>query len=111
MDIKGFNATLQTNYVGEQFLDNTNSDAAKLDDYCVTNLRLAYTLPNKKVLKDVTFSVQMNNLFNTMYASNGGSYSYFSDANGDYSAANQKYTPWYYAQAGLNVHAGVSVTF
>ena len=35
----------------------------------------------------------------------------FSGANGDYSAANQKYTPWYYAQAGLNVHAGVSVTF
>ncbi len=111
VNIKGFNAILQTNYVGEQFLDNTNNNAAKLDDYCVTNLRLAYTLPHKKVLKDVTFSVQMNNLFNTMYASNGGSYSYFTGANGDYSAANQKYTPWYYAQAGLNVHAGVSVTF
>ncbi|NCA79167.1 MAG: TonB-dependent receptor [Sphingobacteriia bacterium] len=110
-NIKGFNATLQTNYVGEQFLDNTMNPAAKLDDYCVTNLHLAYTLPFKRVVKNMTFLVQMNNLFNTMYVSNGGAYSYFEGAGGDFSKENQKYTPWYYAQAGFNIHAGFSVRF
>ncbi len=110
-DIKGFNAQLQTNYVGEQFLDNTMNAAAKLDDYCVTNLRLAYTIPVKKVLKNLTVNVQMNNLFNTLYVSNGGTYSYFEGASGDFSPSRQKYMPWYYAQAGFNVHAGFSITF
>ncbi len=110
-DIKGFNAQLQTNYVGEQFLDNTMNAAAKLDDYCVTNLRLAYTIPIKKVIKNLTVNVQMNNLFNTLYVSNGGTYSYFEGASGDFSPSRQKYMPWYYAQAGFNVHAGFSITF
>ena len=110
-DIKGFNAILQTNYVGEQFLDNTSNAAAKLDDYCVSNLRIAYALPAKNSLKNITFSVQMNNLFNSMYVSNGGSYSYFDGTTADFSTTNQKYIPWYYAQAGFNIHGGVSVTF
>lgn len=110
-DIKGFNAQLQTNYVGEQFLDNTMNAAAKLDDYCVTNLRLAYTIPVKKVLKNLIVNVQMNNLFNTLYVSNGGTYSYFEGASGDFSPSRQKYMPWYYAQAGFNIHAGFSITF
>ena len=110
-DIKGFNAMLQTNYVGEQFLDNTSSAAAKLDDYCITNLRLAYTLPVKKAVKNITFSVQMTNLFNTLYTSNGGSYTYFDDTTGEFSRSNQKQIPWYYAQAGFNIHGGLTVTF
>lgn len=112
-NIAGFKALLQTNYVGEQYLDNTSNEQAKLDDYCITNLRLAYTVPVKRVVKDLTFSVQMNNLFNTLYASNGGAYSYFEggDSNGLFTKATQRYTPWYYAQAGFNLHAGFSVTF
>ena len=110
-DIKGFNAILQTNYVGEQFLDNTSSVAAKLDDYCITNLRLAYALPVKKAVKNITFSVQLNNLFNTLYASNGGSYSYFDDTTGEFTRTNQQQIPWYYAQAGFNIHGGLTVTF
>ncbi len=110
-DIKGFTATLQTNYVGKQYLDNTQNAAAMLDDYCVSNLHLAYNVPVKKVIKSLTLSVQMNNLFNTKYVSNGGVYSYFSEASGNFSPENQQYIPWYYAQAGFNIHAGFSITF
>jgi iron complex outermembrane receptor protein len=53
----------------------------------------------------------MNNLFNTLYVSNGGTYSYFEGASGDFSPSRQKYMPWYYAQAGFNIHAGFSITF
>lgn len=103
-DIKGFEAALQTNYVGEQFLDNSANSATKLDDYCVTNLNLSYTFLPKKVVKKCTFSVQMNNLFNKMYVANGGAYSYFE-------SGKQHFSPWYFPQAGFNIHAGFSVKF
>ena len=117
-DHKGFQANLLTNYVGKQYLDNTNNRNAMLDDYCVSNLRLAYTLDfNKenqtKTIKNISFHILLNNLFNTRYESNGGVYGYFegADANGNYLPENQLHTPWYYAQAGINVHAGITINF
>ena len=135
-DYKGFQANLLTNYVGKQYLDNTNNRNAMLDDYCVSNLRLAYTLNCPPVLggraqraegvnsslhtphssffiKSISFHILLNNLFNTRYESNGGVYGYFegADANGNYLPENQKYTPWYYAQAGFNLHAGFTINF
>ena len=117
-DHKGFQANLLTNYVGKQYLDNTNNRNAMLDDYCVSNLRLAYTLHfNKenqtKTIKNISFHILLNNLFNTRYESNGGVYGYFegADANGNYLPENQLHTPWYYAQAGINVHAGFTINF
>ena len=135
-DYKGFQANLLTNYVGKQYLDNTNNPHAMLDDYCVSNLRLAYTLNCPPVLgeraqraegvdssfltphssffiKSISFHILLNNLFNTRYESNGGVYGYFegADANGNYLPENQKHTPWYYAQAGFNLHAGFTINF
>ena len=118
IDHKGFQANLLTNYVGKQYLDNTNNRNAMLDDYCVTNLRLAYTLDfNKenqtKTIKNISFHILLNNLFNTRYESNGGVYGYFegADANGNYLPENQHHTPWYYPQAGINLHAGFTINF
>ena len=117
-DHKGFQANLLTNYVGKQYLDNTSNRNAMLDDYCVSNLRLAYTLDfNKenqtKTIKNISFHILLNNLFNTRYESNGGVYGYFegADANGNYLPENQLHTPWYYAQAGINVHGGFTINF
>ena len=132
----GFEANILTNYVGKQYLDNTSNHNAMLDDYCVSNLRLAYTLNCPPVLggraqraegvnsslhtphssffiKSISFHILLNNLFNTRYESNGGVYGYFegADANGNYLPENQKHTPWYYAQAGINLHAGFTINF
>ncbi len=111
--MSGFSAALQTNFVGSQYLDNTMNKASQLSAYCVNNLSLAYCLPFKRVLQDITFRVQMNNIFNTKYVSNGWSYSYFegADADGNFLRENQKYDIGYYAQAGFNIHAGFSVRF
>lgn len=112
-DMSGFSAAFQTNFVGSQYLDNTMNKASKLPAYCVNNLGLSYCLPLKKVVRDITFRVQMNNLFNAKYVSNGWSYSYFegADANGEFSRENQKYDVGYYAQAPFNIHAGFVVRF
>ena len=117
-DYKGFQANLLTNYVGKQYLDNTSNRNAMLDDYCVSNLRLAYTLnfynqSQTKTIKNISFHILLNNLFNARYESNGGVYSYFegADANGNYLPENQLHIPWYYAQAGFNLHAGFTINF
>ena len=136
-DYKGFQANLLTNYVGKQYLDNTSNRNAMLDDYCISNLRLAYALnfetlnptksspkleevyegqkgmSNKNLIKSISFHILLNNLFNTRYESNGGVYGYFegADANGNYLPENQLHTPWYYAQAGFNLHAGFTINF
>lgn len=95
-----FKALLQTNGTSKQYLDNTGNRTAMLKGYSTTDLRLEYLLP-LKVLQ-VRLVCQFNNLFNAIYASNGGSdCSYFADDTACW--------PWYYAQAGFNVHAGFQI--
>ncbi|MDR1591919.1 MAG: TonB-dependent receptor [Prevotellaceae bacterium] len=112
-NIKQFNAALQTNVVGRQYLDNTMSARAMLKAYCINNLTASYTVPLKKGVKELVLKAQINNLFDTKYISNGGTYSYFegADASGVFSKKNQKQMPWYYPQAGINAHAGFTVVF
>ncbi len=44
-DIAGFTATVQTNFVSKQYLDNTQDENAMLRAYSTTNLNLQYLLP------------------------------------------------------------------
>lgn len=106
--LKGFEAAWQTNYVGKQWLDNTESGLTKLPHYCINNLRLAYKQPVGKILKDITFSLNLNNIFNTSYVANGWASGYFNNYGQD--TTESKYIG-YYAQAKFNAHAGISFRF
>jgi iron complex outermembrane receptor protein len=107
-DTHGFTATVQTQFVSRQFLDNTQDVNAMLRAYSTTNLNLQYLLPmqkwcNNAKAPDLKLLCQINNIFNAKYASNGGAEaSRFLDSSR---------CCWYYAQAGINVHAGFTVTF
>ena len=118
-DIAGFTATVQTNFVSKQYLDNTQDENAMLRAYSTTNLNLQYLLPlhtklhhttphyttlhNTTQLPTIRLLCQINNIFNAKYANNGGAEaSRFMDGSR---------CCWYYAQAGINVHAGFSITF
>jgi iron complex outermembrane receptor protein len=102
---KGFEARLQSSYVGKQYMDNTSSNDRSIASYLVNNLRLNYTLKNALSLKEIGFSIALNNLLNTYYSSNGYVwYSCYLD--------NQRYNDLrYFPQAGFNVLAGISVKF
>ena len=109
LEYKGFYASVQTNVTGRQYLDNTQDIHAMLKAYTTTNVHLHYQLPmqrwcgNKKGVPGIRLMCQLNNIFNEKYASNGGS---------DNSRfANQSRCVWYYAQAGINVHAGFQIDF
>jgi iron complex outermembrane receptor protein len=107
-DTHGFTATVQTQIVSRQFLDNTQDVNAMLRAYSTTNLNLQYLLPmqkwcNNAKAPDLKLLCQINNIFNAKYASNGGAEaSRFMDGSR---------CCWYYAQAGINVHAGFILTF
>ena len=106
-DIAGFIGTIQTNVTSRQYLDNTMDEHAMLKAYTTTNVNLQYNFPMKKWITDrrgvpdVKILCQINNIFNAKYASNGGAEaSRFQDGSR---------CAWYYAQAGINVHAGFVV--
>ena len=103
-DISGFTTTIQTNVVGKQYLDNTEDENAMLRAYSTTNINLQYQLPiTNSQWPDIRLLCQVNNIFNAKYANNGGAEaSRFMD---------DSRCCWYYAQAGINVHAGFTVTF
>lgn len=104
-DYKGFRADLQTSVVTKQYLDNTMSEEAVLPTYTVTNLNLQYRLPLPERCPDITLRCQLNNMFNARYASNGGNWMCRLEDGSTY------YSPWYYAQAGINVHGGFTIHF
>lgn len=88
-----FSLNIQNQYVGSQFLDNTNTADLKLDDYFLTDFNAKYTLNLKKTAVD--FKLLVNNIFNKKYVNNG----YVYDG------------PIYFAQAGTNFMFGVSLKF
>lgn len=99
---KGLNISLLPKYVGKQYLDNTSSENKKLDGYFVSDLNVSYT-PRAAKLKDLNFTLLVNNIFNKEYESNGYTYSYIY---GDKVTEN-----FVFPQAGINVLAGVRVRF
>ncbi len=100
---KNFNVTFISKYVGEQYFDNTSSQDRKLDAYFVNNLRLSYSIKTK-LIKEIGFSVQVNNLFNAEYENNayGGHW---------FEAGEEKTWAYYFPQAGINFLAGINLHF
>ena len=102
--VAGFTAMVQTNVVSKQYLDNTEDENAMLRAYSTTNLNFQYLLPISNVrCPNIRILCQINNVFNAKYANNGG-------AEASRSLDGSRCC-WYYAQAGINVHAGFSLTF
>lgn len=104
---KGLEASLQTNYVGKQYMSNAWQAEHVLDAYSVSNLSLAYTFRPRR-LKQVTVGCTVYNLFNQEYENNGYAGSGYYMENG----APVRYNyAGYAAQAGTNVLAHLSLRF
>lgn len=95
LPVRNFQVALLSKFVGEQFMDNYESDNAKLDSYFVNDLNITYELTTQSIFKSIVFSGLINNVFDTEYISNGYMW-------GD---------PYYYPQAGINFLAGATLKF
>ena len=66
---------VQWKYVGQQYLDNTQSDVRTLDAYQYTNLHINYNLPLKKNT-EVFIGFSLQNITNSLYSASGYTYAY-----------------------------------
>lgn len=101
--IKNLKFTLQTKYVGSQYLDNTQNNETKIDAYLLNNLIVQYTL-KPKWIKEFNFQLALNNLSNKVYVSNGWAYTYNFYAKKQYAIA-------YYPQAPFHFSLSLSLKF
>ena len=102
----GLTADIRTQVVGHQFIDNTQSDDARLPAYTTTDLHLSYRLPLPEKWPDITLKAQVNNLFNSHYVSSA----YVEEAQLQ-PDGSVKHDIRYFPQAGINVHASFTVVF
>lgn len=87
---KNFQFSLTNQYVGKQYLDNTETADLQLKDYLLTDFNAQYQFKISK--HDVALKLLVNNIFDQKYVNNGYVY------NG----------PIYFAQAGTNFMFGIS---
>ena len=83
-------------FVGEQYMNNIELPAAKLADYFVNDLNVAYTFKPKTIFKEIVLTGLVNNFLDKQYVSNGYMYDIY---------------PYYYPQAGINFLVGMTLKF
>ena len=110
---------LVSKYVGDQFIDNTSSEYAKLDAYLVNDFRVSYSVKTK-LFKQVVISSWIRNLLNQNYISNAWVYrynttgdptSYDPYANAEGSGNNSYNQIGAFNQAGINFFLGLNLKF
>ncbi len=114
----GLKVQISQKYVGRQYLDNTGNAFAALPSYSNTDFRVVYHPPIKG-LRGVKLKVEVNNLFDQAYITNGWIYRYRSagyDARADDPHARKEAgrvynLTGYYPQAGRQWYVGLSLDF
>ena len=94
--------SLLSKFVGKQYLDNTTNDDRSLPSYFVNDILASYTIETD-VIQRIQFKLLLNNIFSTIYSSNGYTYSYIYGG-----LITENYV---YPQAERNFLLSVSVTF
>jgi iron complex outermembrane receptor protein len=99
--INNLKIILQSKYVGRQYIDNTSSEKRILGNYFVNDLSASYSL-NTKLFREMAFSLQINNLFNSKYESNAWIYRYVT-------GGEEHFTDGYFPQAGIHLYFGFTL--
>lgn len=103
--IRDLGIALSSKYVGKQYIDNTMSNARKLDPYFVNDLRINYVL-RPGFFREVELVAQVNNLFNVLYETNAWIYKGVVGDQGMITIEDG-----YFPQAGRHFMAGVNLRF
>ncbi|MTI41525.1 TonB-dependent receptor [Fulvivirga lutimaris] len=101
---RNFEVALLSKYVGKQYLDNTSNEKRKIDAYFVNDIRLDYSIYSEK-LRELRFSLLINNILDEEYVSNGYTFGY--QGGPDYVVREN----YYYPQAPTNFLATVTLKF
>ncbi len=99
--LKNAEISIINKYVGRQYLDNTSKISRSLNPYYIQDIRASYKL-FKKIIKETNFVLQVSNLFNKKYESNGYTFSYLNGGN----LTTENY---YFPMAGINFMTGINI--
>jgi iron complex outermembrane receptor protein len=95
--------SLISQYVSDQYIDNSSSDDRKLDAYFVNNINASYTF-NPGIFSEVEIHLLINNILNEEYETNAWVYSYI--------LGGERYKmDGYFPQAGTNFMIGLNIKF
>lgn len=104
--LKNFEVDFISKYVGKQYLDNTESESRKLNDFFVNDFRFTYDFEVKNICKSFRIGLQINNIFNVKYEPNGATYPGGISSTGIRTDYN-----YYYPQAGTNFMGNLVLKF
>ena len=107
---KGFRAQWHTGFVSRMYLDNSGNAARSLPAYSLTDLSLGYTLKLRRVLREIDFGVEANNLFSARVAQSGWVYSAIYTSGG-HPNDHRYYQIGFIPVAGLTVLGHVTLRF
>ena len=129
-DYRGLKASVQSQYVGDQYLTNTGFKSYQtldnngkmtdvsmmLDAHFNTNIDLSYTFGLKQVgVKDMTLGVTLYNVFSAKYDNNGWAAPAFDKQNGKVIATgwdtSDQYDAGFAPSAPFNMMAHLSISF
>ena len=117
-DLGALQASWILKHIGDQFMDNSQSEDRMLEKYNVNNLRISYDVKLKNA-KSAKIILLVNNFLNTEYANRAWVYRF----NTEQSAENLSYDPYinadsdgynmigYFPQASRNYLLGVTLGF
>ena len=101
--LEGLSIALQSKFVGKQYIDNSGSEERILPSYHVHDIHLMYRwMPG--FIKEVAFSLMLNNVLNEQYMTNAWVYRYIYGGT-EYSMDG------FFPQAGFNFMTGLTLKF
>jgi iron complex outermembrane receptor protein len=99
--LKNLSLSLTSRYIGRQYIDNTSDRSRSLDPCFVNGLLIGYDL-HTKVVKNIGFTLAVNNLFSQKYESSAWVYRYYQN--------EQAYeSNGYFPQALIHFLAGITI--
>ncbi len=111
--LENLQVSFLSKYVGKQFMSNFNSAISTndvLDSFFTSDLNIVYEIKPKSVIKSVTFSALVNNIFNKKYVDRGYYYT-FDDTWSSPGVTTTVDGAGYYPQATRNFLIGATLRF
>ena len=101
--LKNFHLSLNSKYIGNQYIDNTQSSERMLKAYMIHSVSCLYSIENK-IFKSLTCQVVINNLFDKKYETNAWVYKYLE-------GGSLHLMDGYFPQAGINYMFRIGIKF
>ena len=107
---RGFRVVWHTGYVSRMYLDNSGNADRSLPAYSLSDLSLSYTLKPRRILRELVFGVDANNLFSARVAQSGWVYSAIYESGG-HPNENRYYQIGFIPVAPLTIIGHITLRF